>query len=304
MENKGVYLVDAAVATIWTNPDSPRGIDQGAVSNPVLLREWLDSLTFEALLDLCNSNLVQSQALCGQEVMVLEEKGDWVLVVVPEQPSSKNSHGYPGWMPKGQLKKKEEDYTGNGVAVVTSPTSLLYHDDGSSWMELSFQTRLPLVEESEDWVKVKTPSGTGLLRKDGTAVYASVVEIPKGNGQQIVEAGKAFLDLPYLWGGMSGFGFDCSGFSYAMCKANGYIIPRDAHDQAKEGENVALDQLKPGDLLFFAYDEGKGAIHHVGIYYGNGQMIHSPKTGKTIEVIDLKDTIYERELCAARRYWT
>jgi gamma-D-glutamyl-L-lysine dipeptidyl-peptidase len=296
--------VDAAVVTIWTKPDSPRAIDQGAVSNPVLLREWLNSLTFETLLELCSSNLVQSQVLYGQEVMVVEEKEDWVLVVVPEQPSSKDSRGYPGWMPKGQLKKKEDDHKGNGVVVVISPTALLYCDDESSWMELSFQTRLPLVEELDEWIKVKTPSGTGLLRKEDTAVYESAEDIPKGNGQQIADTGTAFLALPYLWGGMSGFGFDCSGFSYTMCKANGYIIPRDAHDQAKEGEDVVPDQLKPGDLLFFAYEEGKGAIHHVGIYYGNGQMIHSPKTGKTIEIIDLKDTIYERELCVARRYWT
>ena len=63
-----------------------------------------------------------------------------------------------------------------------------------------------------------------------------------------------------------------------MCKANGYIIPRDAHDQAEAGKRIALNEMEPGDLLFFAYEEGKGSIHHVGIYYGEGKLIHSPNT--------------------------
>ncbi len=59
--------------------------------------------------------------------------------------------------------------------------------------------------------------------------------------------------------------------------------------------------MKAGDLLFFAYEEGKGAIHHVGLYVGGGKMLHSPKTGKSIEILTLKETIYEKELCAVRR---
>jgi cell wall-associated NlpC family hydrolase len=56
-------------------------------------------------------------------------------------------------------------------------------------------------------------------------------------------------------------------------------------------------------LLFFAHEKGEGSIHHVGIYYGKGKMLHSPKTGKTVELIELKGTLYEEELCAARRYY-
>jgi cell wall-associated NlpC family hydrolase len=59
----------------------------------------------------------------------------------------------------------------------------------------------------------------------------------------------------------------------------------------------------PGDLIFFAHDEGKGRVHHVGIYYGDGRMLHAPKTGMTIEIIPLAGTVYEREICSVRRYW-
>ncbi|HEX5564412.1 MAG TPA: NlpC/P60 family protein, partial [Sporosarcina sp.] len=99
--------------------------------------------------------------------------------------------------------------------------------------------------------------------------------------------------------------YDCSGFTYNMLKYAGYFIPRDASDQAKGGEEVPLeqpDEWKKGDLLFFANDEGKGNVRHVGFYYGNGLMLHSPSTGKNIEVLELAGTKLERELCAVRRY--
>jgi cell wall-associated NlpC family hydrolase len=167
-------------------------------------------------------------------------------------------------------------------------------------LELSFLTALPFLKEQQGKVLVKTPDGTGFLDSNDVVVSDSPA---RGNGQAIVSAGERFLGLPYLWGGMSSFGYDCSGLAYSMCKANGYVIPRDAHDQAAAGKDVHLAEIEPGDLLFFAYEEGKGTIHHVGIYYGDGKLLHSPHTGKTVEILPLEGTIYQRELCAARRYW-
>lgn len=296
------WLVNVSVATVWTSFDSPRKIDRDAVTNPSQIDDWLNGLSYETRLGLCDDNLVQTQVLYGQEVLLLEEKEDWAHVLIPEQPSSKNENGYPGWVPKTQLVKCSADWDfGNGpVAVVVRPKAILSKENS---MEVSFQTILPLLSEGEDWVKVKTPDGTGTFAKEDVLVYPSLAERYKGSGQDIVAAGEQFLGLPYLWGGMSSYGYDCSGLSYSMCKANGYIIPRDAHDQANAGKHVDVKDLKPGDLLFFAYEEGKGKLHHVGIYYGDGKLLHSPNTGKTVEIIPLAGTIYEKELCAARRYW-
>lgn len=69
-------------------------------------------------------------------------------------------------------------------------------------------------------------------------------------GQGIVEQAKRFLDLPYLWGGTSSYGFDCSGFAYTMHRYFGILIPRDASDQAKQGTPVEKEQLEAGDLVF------------------------------------------------------
>ncbi|AIE60161.1 C40 family peptidase [Bacillus methanolicus] len=304
MEMSDQWLVDVPVATVWTSYDSARDIDKKAISNPAEIDEWLEGLTYDTRLGLHDQNLVQTQVLFGQEVLVTNEKDGWVEVIIPDQPSSKDNRGYPGWIPKAQLQRKHDWKINQGpIAVVTAKKATLFSESEKPMMELSYQTVLPVVQELDHWVKVETPSGFGLISAEKVHIYQSQDEIPKGNGRDIVFAGEAFLGLPYLWGGMSSFGYDCSGFSYTMCKANGYTIPRDASDQAQAGKPVELEKIEPGDLLFFAYEEGKGRIHHVGIYYGNGKMLHSPKTGKSVEIIPLQGTIYEKELCTARRYW-
>lgn len=294
--------VTVAAATIWTDKNSPRELDEKAVSNPADLDGWLNGLTHETRLALCDENRIQTQALFGEEVLILEEEDGYAHVIVPSQASSKDDRGYPGWMPLAQIAAGEEASTGP-IAVVQSKKTMLYSKEKSPLFELSFQTILPVEKEGTEWISVNTPLGTCLLKAEDVSISGSFEEIPKGDGTDIVKDGERFLGLPYLWGGMSSFGFDCSGFSYTMCKANGYIIPRDAHDQAASGEKVELHQLEPGDLLFFAYEEGKGSLHHVGIYYGEGKLLHSPNTGKTIEILEMAGTIYEKELCAARRYF-
>ncbi|MBM7587684.1 hypothetical protein JOC86_004258 [Bacillus pakistanensis] len=298
------WVVSVPVATVWTSFESPREIDRDAISNPADVKSWLNLLTYETGLELCDNNLVQSQVLFGQEVLVIGEKNDWLQVIVLDQPSSKDERGYPGWIPKSQLSHQPDWSVRQGqVAVVINKKSTLRNQKNESLMELSYQTILPVTNDQDHSIEVKTPIGPCFIKKEDVLLFSSLENIPKGNGERIVSAGKQFLGLPYLWGGMSSYGFDCSGFSYTMCKANGVIIPRDASDQAKSGEPVELSMVEPGDLLFFAYEEGKGRIHHVGICCGQGKMIHSPNVGKAIEIIPLEGTVYEKELCAARRYW-
>ena len=83
-----------------------------------------------------------------------------------------------------------------------------------------------------------------------------------------------YLGLPYLWGGLSSKGMDCSGLVRMAYLAQGYLTVRDACDQIKEGTPVALDSLRPGDLLYVG-DRKTGRITHVAIYEGDGQFVHS-----------------------------
>ncbi|QSF40542.1 C40 family peptidase [Priestia megaterium] len=301
--DKKTYYVCVAVATVWTSYDSCREIDDNATSVPVKLDKWLEQLTYTRRLELCEKNLVQTQLLLGEEVYVTERKGKWAKIVIPSQFSSKDERGYPGWVPSYQLiSQAEYSPLNKPTAVVTAAIATLQLAEEA--LQISYQTQLPLLKEDKEWLEVQTPVGSGKIkRQDAVVIEDRNRKATKGTGDMIIAAGEQFLNLPYLWGGMSAWGYDCSGFAYATHKANGYLIPRDATDQARRGKEVGLDSIQPGDLLFFAYEKGKGSIHHVGIWYGNGKMLHSPKTGKTVELIELKGTLYEEELCAARRYY-
>ncbi|WP_455675273.1 C40 family peptidase [Pradoshia sp.] len=301
MEGKMMQIA-VSVATVWTSKHSPREGDHPATSNPARISEWLMAMSLSDSLDLHDANRVQTQLLFGEEVIVTGIGGEWASIIAPSQPSSKDSRGYPGWVPLRQLREIEGDVATSGLAVIKSKMALIKIEGMSSTIPLCYQTALPLQDGRGETIIVQTPLGTGELHKDDVLLYKEGERPSRKSGNDICNSGERFLDLPYLWGGVSSYGYDCSGFAYTMLKANGYSIARDAGDQAKGGKEVALDAIEPGDLLFFAYEEGKGAIHHVGIYHGNGRLLHSPKTGKTIESILLEGTIYEKELCSARRY--
>jgi hypothetical protein len=92
--------------------------------------------------------------------------------------------------------------------------------------------------------------------------------------KDIAAMAKQFLNVPYLWGGRSVFGIDCSGYTQAVYKALGTQLPRDAYQQAEVGKTIAfLDEVQPGDLAFFDNEEGK--ITHVGIMLNPHQIIHA-----------------------------
>jgi gamma-D-glutamyl-L-lysine dipeptidyl-peptidase len=296
-----------SVATVWTKPESPRPLDEPALKRPAEIREWLRRMTVMDKLDLCEANRVQTQILYGTTVLVVEEWEDWMKVLIPQQGTSKQALGYPGWVPRCQLVKETKALAGSKQAVVMSDKAWLYRNPSEQLIELSFLTSLSLLEEAEEWVKVQTPDGIGYLKANEVRLIDDPLDLTrvKGHiGREIVEQGKRFLDLPYLWGGMSSYGYDCSGFTYNMHRYVGISIPRDASDQAKQGTRIEREQLEPGDLLFFAYEEGKGAIHHVGIYAGDGRVIHSPESIKAVEIVDLNSFNLAKEHCVTRRYWS
>ncbi|WP_239396289.1 C40 family peptidase, partial [Frankia sp. CiP3] len=118
-----------------------------------------------------------------------------------------------------------------------------------------------------------------------------------GFGGRVAAAAQAWTGTPYVWGGGNEFGpttgtgttgvagFDCSGLTlYAVYQASGGTIrlPHYTGDQYQQGTPVATGNIQPGDLIFFDID---GPLSHVGIALGNGQMIHAPRTGKTIETV-------------------
>ena len=100
------------------------------------------------------------------------------------------------------------------------------------------------------------------------------------SGAALLATARQHLGLPYLWGGMSTYGLDCSGLVHLSLRSLGLVVPRDAHDQQDAATPVRIEDVQEGDLLFFARD-GQPA-HHVGIATGDGGMLHAPETGALI----------------------
>lgn len=301
MTNTTIWVTDVPVATIWTNPDSPRDIDKIGIENPIDLNKWYSDLTHELRKELIDKSLVQSQLLYGEEVLIDEIDGQWAKIIAVKQPSVKDERGYPGWVPLNQLKEVDQSlWNRDEIALITSKQAYLYNENEQPLLELSFLTYLPVIEKGKSFVEVQTPTGKRFLKNEDVTIHPSIDDVTKKDGNTVIKLAEQFLDLPYFWGGMSAFGYDCSGYSYNLHKAVGYNIPRDASDQANDGLEVPFDELQPGDLLFFANDTGY--VHHVGIYHGNGKMIHSAFSRKGIEITPLKGTRYEKEFIGARRY--
>jgi len=119
--------------------------------------------------------------------------------------------------------------------------------------------------------------------------------------QSLIDTAAEYLGIPYVWGGTTPAGFDCSGFVQYVCKQNGISIARVADDQLKKsGVSVSRSQLKPGDLVFFGYDD---YANHVGMYVGDGMMIHSPSTGKSIMYVTIDSGYYNDRFIGAKRVY-
>ncbi|MFJ8064414.1 NlpC/P60 family protein [Psychrobacillus sp. NPDC096426] len=298
------WVCSVKVATVWTEPSSAREIDTPGISEPVLLTEWLEALTYKERLALCDENRIQTQLLYGEPVLVEKIEGEWAKIIAVWQPSKKDTRGYPGWVPVKQLQKSVH-VDSIGVAHVNASKVQLWDKEGNPLLIVPINTILPVISEGASVFTVQTPHGEAMLSKKYVEFATSMEQYPKRSAEDAVTLGEHYLDLPYLWGGMSPYGYDCSGFTYNMLKACGYLIPRDASDQARSGKEVSLHEpstWKKGDLLFFANDGGTGPVRHVGFYYGNGQLLHSPSTGKAVEILVLKGSKLEKEVCAVRRY--
>ena len=279
--------ISVPVATVWDKPALVRQVDKLAVAADPAVGRWLNGLDYPQRLDL--DNRLATQALLDDPVTVESEGAGWAHVLIVDQRGSVYRHGIAGWVPASQITFKPPAAT-SLTAVVAQPVVR------AGAVILSYGTRLPVAARSPGRVSVRTPAGVVTL----SSGQARLAALP-ATGAQVVSEASRFLGLPYLWAGTSGFGLDCSGLTYLIYRQFGITLPRDAADQAAVGKPVAKDDLRPGDLIFFAFGP---KIDHVGIYAGNGLMIDSPHTGSAVEVVSLWSPDYAPAYAGARRYLT
>jgi cell wall-associated NlpC family hydrolase len=121
-----------------------------------------------------------------------------------------------------------------------------------------------------------------------------------GRVQTVLKRALALLGTPYRWGGTSTEGFDCSGLvGYVFRSALGIELPRVSREMATSGEKIERDALNAGDLVFFSRRGRR--VDHVGIYVGNGQFVHAPRTGRDVTISSLSDGYWSRKFMQARR---
>ena len=130
-----------------------------------------------------------------------------------------------------------------------------------------------------------------------SSTFSNLVE----RTQNLVLNAMGFMGTPYRWGGTSPeAGFDCSGFvQYVFKQATGLVLPRSSFDQIRQGTVVGREELQAGDLVFF--NTMRATASHVGIYIGENRFIHSPRSGKTVEIVNFGDAYWQARFDGARR---
>ena len=183
---------------------------------------------------------IVSQLLYGESADIIEVKDNWTKIIT-------HYDNYEAWMDTKQISPVSDEF------VVSRKRNLV----------------------KEPFQSTMTESGKVLLSM-GSEVNFETTAPTRGRdlSESIVNCAKEFLNVPYLWGGKTYFGIDCSGITQIIYKIHGIKIPRDAYQQAEIGDALTfIEEAKPGDLAFFENKEGR--IHHVGIILADQKIIHA-----------------------------
>jgi cell wall-associated NlpC family hydrolase len=222
---------------------------------------------------------VVTQATLGQVVEVLETSGSFARVRTPDR--------YEGWLPLASLRWYPSPATpryarAGRVVEVTSLMANLYREPSVTKSRPRAQaplaTRLEVAGDAprDGWLAVVLPSGdTAYLQKGDVKDVDPAAPRPRGTGEEIVATARRFAGVPYLWGGMTAHGIDCSGLASRAYHANGVGLPRDADLQFEDPNAAKVERadLQAGDLVFFGSAPDK--ITHVGIYIAEGRFINA-----------------------------
>ena len=250
-----------------------------------------------------------------EKVTVLSTSNGWSKI---------NYNGKTGYVDSSYLKStvsgSTDDNTNNettGTTKYVNTTSGLNVRSGagtsySKLGKLEYKEKVTVLSTSNGWSKINYNGKTGYV--DSSYLQSTV---PGSNGNnannnnntvstkanEVIAYAKTLLGKPYVWGAQGPNSFDCSGFTYYVFKNKaGIVLPRTSSAQSKYGTYVSKSNLKAGDLVFFDTNGANdGNVSHVGMYIGNGQMIHASYGQKKIVIANFNDSYYQKAYVNARR---
>ncbi|WP_347158353.1 C40 family peptidase [Pontibacter chitinilyticus] len=224
-----------------------------------------------------------SQATLGTPLQVWKKDGGWYLVQTPDK--------YIAWVDGGGIALQDSSsfarWQQGDKIIYTQPYGFAYSSmdqEGATSSDLVYGDVLLLKKQTPAFYKVAFPDGrTAYVAAQEAIAYKEWATSRHPTEDNLVETSKRLMGLPYLWGGTSFKGVDCSGFTKTVYFMNGLVLPRDASQQIHLGELVdtsnGWDNMRPGDLLFFGVPAHNGKperVVHVGMWIGgNQEFIHS-----------------------------
>jgi len=229
-----------------------------------------------------HSSELATQATLGTIVKVYKQDGDWYYIQTPDM--------YLAWVDAGGIElvdeQKAENWETDKKLIYTQTYGHAYSDpneDAAIVSDLTAGNLLTLLRFTDQYYMVRFPDGrNAYVRKNEAESYDTWLKILNPTVETLVSTAKTMIGVPYLWGGTSTKGVDCSGFTKTIYFLNGMVIPRDASQQVHTG--IAIDSTKnfdnlvEGDLLFFgrkATDSTPEKVVHVGMWIGDNEFIHA-----------------------------
>ena len=250
-----------------------------------------------------------------EKVTVLSTSNGWSKINYNGKTGYVDSSYLQSTVPGSTNGNTNNETTGTTKYVNTTSGLNVRSGAGTSYSKLGkleYKEKVTVLSTSNGWSKINYNGKTGYV--DSSYLQSTV---PGSNGNnannnnntvstkanEVIAYAKTLLGKPYVWGAQGPNSFDCSGFTYYVFKNKaGIILPRTSSAQSKYGTYVSKSNLKPGDLVFFDTNGvNDGNVSHVGMYIGNGQMIHASYGQKKIVIANFNDSYYQKAYVNARR---
>ncbi|MEG2018287.1 MAG: SH3 domain-containing protein [Clostridium sp.] len=319
--NGGTGYVSADyITTSSTSTPTPPPSDSGSSNNgsTVINTGTVNADVLNVRSGASTSNGIVGTLRSGSKVEIIETSNGWHKI------KYNNTYGYVSAdyieIDSSSSETPDPDQPSHGVngkvAIVTADALNIRSGAGTNYSIIStarYGSKLPIISYTTGWYKVQVGSTTGYVSEsyvtvanEGDSTNPLVRETPLVEsiytGANVVAETEKYLGVPYLWGGFTPMGFDCSGLVQYVYKQLGINLERTTYYQVHQGKIVDRNDLRPGDLIFFTTnDADPNDISHVGIYKGNDLFIHAPKPGDVVRISNLNSAYYSNAYYVAKR---